>query len=217
MHMTDKQIERIIESNMPLLDLPDCLSTENIYTRLEEVTPIRKVSMFSSRNIKIAASFILVAVGIMSFLITNGRQKSDFGMANDMGQDFEIYEKSEEEAAVEYKEEMLDNFDEVTSENTYMVPSVEAGGASVYYDKEYEIIIGKKETIELVSGFGKSSEICYYDINGNEISQDILDIDWISSDEGEKLTVTAIKPGTFTVEISNMDSTYRIKIVALEE
>ena len=62
--MTDKQIEDMIYDNMPLLDVPDDLSGDAVLDLIKEYSESNIKIIRMRRILSIAASFIVVSIGL---------------------------------------------------------------------------------------------------------------------------------------------------------
>ena len=220
--MNEEQLVKTIGDNMVLLDIPDSLQTDIVTDKLSGIHQITKVQVIS-RYSKIAASFILVLTGLITFgKWSQNKSSMDMGIVNEVEQKAEITEE-ESIANYEVKEEINDVYDAAIDEEVPAFAPTEGTSSYSSYNDEIEIIyikLGEEYSYKIDSSFGNNTEICYYGIDGETYGvsdAEALLITLISDETGNYIKIDAVKCGRFIVQISNGESTYDIKVVVSEE
>ena len=214
--MTDKQIEDMIYDNMPLLDVPDDLSGDAVLDLIKEYSASNIKIIRMRRILSIAASFIVVSLGLLSFVLNNRNSKMDSSFSNgnypaETGASAPAVIDSEE------KHEMYDEVEYSSSSETYMLPKDASQETSADFDDEITIIVGTQIKIQLDSCFGNNSKICYYDSEGSIVDQDSITTEIITTESDNVLVINAVKACNYTVVIEENNDIYRLNVVVLEE
>ncbi len=218
--MTDKQIEKIIYENMPLLDIPDNISYDAVMAKIQDNSMQRSKTINIRRVVSIAASFLVIIIGLLSF----ASRLNEFKMADEyqaVSNDGEAYTPIPEPTPEE-KNALFDEYNySVTSDETHLVPENQtaeaSAGAYIPPDEEVVLIIGTEREILIDSSFGKNAKICYYDLEGNLVDQDAIYSEIDTSENETFLVINAVKACNYTVAVEENNDIYRLNVVVLEE
>lgn len=218
--MTDKQIEKIIYENMPLLDIPDNISYDAVMAKIQDNSMQRSKTINIRRVVSIAASFLVIIIGLLSF----ASRLNEFKMADEyqaVSNDGEAYTPIPEPTPEE-KNALFDEYNySVSSEETYLAPENQtadaSAGAYIPPEEEVILIIGTEREISIDSSFGKNAKICYYDLEGNLVDQDAIYTEIDTSEDETFLVLNAVKACNYTVTVEENNNIYRLNVVVLEE
>ena len=221
--MTDKQIEKIIHENMPLLDIPDNISHDAVMAKIQDNGIQKSKTINIRRIVSIAASFLVIIIGLITF----ATRFNEIKMANEYqasSNDDEAYAPIPEPTTEkpEEKNALFDDYNySVSSEETYVAPENQTAGVSAgaYIPPEEEVIliIGTEREISIDSSFGKNAKICYYDLEGNLVDQDAIYTEIDTSEDETFLVLNAVKACNYTVTVEENNNIYRLNVVVLEE
>jgi len=220
--MTDKQIETMIYDNMPLLDIPENISYDSVLEKLDKNNKKRGKTIHIRRILSIAASFIVVIIGLLAistrlnlFKMASSDNKYDQALAPMPDpMPAAMSEEDSDEGVIMAKEYK----DSLTSENdSYMQPENQETEAYIPSDEEITLVAGTEKELEIGLSFGKNAKICYYDSEGNIVEQEALQTEIIDSENNTILLINAVKACNYTVMIEENNDIYRINVVVLEE